>query len=254
MDVARKIARRLERALQRVRDAVSNPAIPISTKFRNVVFECAEVIVRFLPAKMCWDLLYGIEPCQAAVCDNKPDAAVREFFDILGDFDLLRRYEKTLHVGCGYGRVEKCFSKYANICFGVDVSSRAIRLAKEYVGHDKCVFLRNDGETLKVLGNNKFDLVYSVIVFQHMSKAVFKGYLREVKDYLKPRGMFFFQVPLSENGRKGDAVLIDRKDHHSIRRYSVEELEETLTAFGYRVDRMHTYGTDIYCLCSLGDG
>ncbi len=251
MGVARAITRRFKLVLQRVRDAARDPDATFTTKLRNVVFEGAEIIVRFLPAKWCWDLLYGIAPGQAAVCDNKPDAAVREFFDILEDFDLLRRYEKTLHIGCGYGRVEKYFSPYADECFGVDVSSRAIRLAKVYAGHDNCVFLRNDGESLKVLGDNKFDLVYSIIVFQHMSKAAFKGYLREVKEYLTPRGMFFFQVPLPENGGNDSAVFIDRIDHHSIRRYSVEELEETLIAYGYRIARLGVYGNDVYCLCSL---
>ena len=230
-----------------------NPDDPFPTKLRNVAFEGVEVLARFLPAKWCWDLLYGIEPYQAAVCDNKPDAAVREFVDILEDFDLLRRYEQTLHLGCGYGRLEKYLSRYADRCFGVDVSSRAIRLAKNYAGRENCVFLRNDGESLKVLGDNEFDLVYSVIVFQHMSKATFKGYLREIPAYLKPRGVFFFQVPLSGNGRKGDAPLLEGRDNHSIRRYSVEELEETLPAFGYRIDRMRIYGTDIYCLCALSE-
>jgi SAM-dependent methyltransferase len=234
-----------------VRDAARHPDDPFSTKLRNMGFEAAEVVARFLPAKWCWDLLYGIEPCLAAVCENKPDAAVREFIDVLEDFDLLRHYGKMLHVGCGYGRLEKYLSRYADQCFGVDVSSRAIRLAKDYAGGENCVFLRNDGQTLKVLGDNRFDLVYSVIVFQHMSKAAFKRYVREIRGYLKPRGLFFFQVPLSENGRRGDTVLLEGRDHHSIRRYSVEELEETLTAFGYRIGRRRIYGTDIYCLCSL---
>jgi SAM-dependent methyltransferase len=251
MRVARIVGLRLQRFFRRVRDAARNPDDPFSTKFRNVTFEGAEVLARFLPAKWCWDLLYGIEPCRAAVCENKPDAAVREFVDMLEDFDLLRHYEKTLHIGCGYGRLEKYLSRYADQCFGVDVSSRAIRLAKDYAGRDNCVFLRNDGESLKVLGDNRFDLVYSVIVFQHISKATFKKYLREITGYLKPRGLFLFQVPLSGNGREGNGALIGGRDHHSIRRYSVEELEEMLTASGYRVGRMRIYGTDVYCLCSL---
>jgi SAM-dependent methyltransferase len=208
-------------------------------------------VARFLPGKWCWDLLYRIEPCRAAVCENKPDAAVREFIDILEEFDLLRHYRKTLHLGCGYGRLEKYLSRYSDQCFGVDVSSRAIRLAKDYAGRGNCVFVRNDGRSLKVLGDNRFDLVYSVIVFQHISKTAFKGYLREIRRYLKPGGLLFFQVPLSENGRKGNAVLLERSDHHSIRRYSIEELEETLTVFGYHLRRKRVYGTDIYCLCSL---
>lgn len=241
-----RVSRRVSRF---IRDA--NGSFPVT--IRNVLFEFAELFLRFLPAKLFWDLLYTISPYQTAICSNsdESDAGRSETISVLKDFGLLRKYDKTLHIGCGYGRIERFFSEYADESYGIDVSSKAIRWAKVYVNRANCIFLQSDGKKLSVLGDNKFDLIYSFIVFQHISKDNFRQYLREINNYLRPRGIFFFQVPLRNDCEKEEGIPLSRFDHHSIRRYSVREVEETLNVYGYRVNKMRICGDDVYFSCSL---
>ena len=58
-------------------------------------------------------------------------------------------------------------------------------------------FVHNAAQDLSVLGEQRFDLVYSSIVLQHQpSHAIARAYLDEMIRLLAPGGRLVFQIPL----------------------------------------------------------
>jgi len=105
---------------------------------------------------------------------------------------------RILEVGAGIGRLVRAFSLLCpdGTVTGVDISPQMVTYAKSYL-HDlsNAAVLLNDGATLSMFENNKFDFCYSMICFQHIPDVdIVRSYLREIKRVLKPGGMLRLQV------------------------------------------------------------
>jgi SAM-dependent methyltransferase len=102
----------------------------------------------------------------------------------------------VIEIGCGAGRMTKALAEVFGEVYGVDVSGEMIRLAKEsLLDCPNAHVFRNDGATLKELGNIQADFAFSFIVFQHIpSREVIYDYVREVGRLLRPGALFKFQV------------------------------------------------------------
>ena len=103
---------------------------------------------------------------------------------------------RMLEIGCGAGRMTRAFSKIFGEVHGVDVSGEMVAKARRLLADRLNAFIhRNSGSDLRVLGDLKFDFVFSFIVFQHIpSKEVVENYIREAARRLKPGGVFKFQI------------------------------------------------------------
>ena len=103
---------------------------------------------------------------------------------------------RALDIGCGIGRVTKALAQTFQEAHGVDVSGEMVARARSYLARTPNAHVhRNSGADLQVVGELKFDFVFSFVVFQHIpSLAVIESYIREAGRVLKPGGLFKVQV------------------------------------------------------------
>ena len=95
-----------------------------------------------------------------------------------------------LEIGCGYGRQLSQFVEISNYVYGIDITKGAVKLAKENV--PTAIVVEYDGTNIPY-NNDTFDLVTSVFVIQHVSKANAIALLKESVRVLKPGGIFLHE-------------------------------------------------------------
>ncbi|MDY6968753.1 MAG: class I SAM-dependent methyltransferase [Spirochaetota bacterium] len=125
---------------------------------------------------------------------------------VLNDFygDLLNptpsfpvtKGKKTLDLGCGWGRMLKPVAERGADCIGLDISEKMLNLTQKHLKDCKHLsgLIRGDGTSLP-FKNNSFDLIYSLLVLQHLSKSNGIETLKEIKRVLKPGGIAYIRVP-----------------------------------------------------------
>jgi len=116
----------------------------------------------------------------------------KEFWEQKVNLQGLNKDMIFLDLGCGIGRIAKQVSPLVKEYYGVDFSPEMIKKAKEiFQDHDNVNFFVNNGIDLREFEDNKFNLVYVNLVFQHMQREITFNYFREVHRVLKDRGIFF---------------------------------------------------------------
>jgi SAM-dependent methyltransferase len=104
--------------------------------------------------------------------------------------------ETMLEIGCGVGRMTRCFARRFHRVHGVDVAPEMVSIAKERLGGlDNVTLHVGNGYDLDFLGDGSIDFVFSYITFQHIPEtAVTFNYIREAGRVLRRGGHFYFQV------------------------------------------------------------
>jgi 2-polyprenyl-3-methyl-5-hydroxy-6-metoxy-1,4-benzoquinol methylase len=102
----------------------------------------------------------------------------------------------VLDIGCGTGRLMRGMAPYFASVDGIDISDEMISKAKVDNAEIKNLsFHVGDGVSLDVISNQKYDLIYSFIVFQHIPNRKFiKNYFLNSYKHLKDGGFFIAQV------------------------------------------------------------
>ncbi|MFH1145075.1 MAG: class I SAM-dependent methyltransferase [Candidatus Eisenbacteria bacterium] len=110
-------------------------------------------------------------------------------------FDFSGR-EEMLEIGCGIGRMTRCFARRFAVVHAIDVSQEMIAQAGENLAAFANVQLHlGNGRDLSAFADGRFDFVFSYITFQHIPKAAITArYIAEAGRVLKPGGGFYFQV------------------------------------------------------------
>jgi SAM-dependent methyltransferase len=103
---------------------------------------------------------------------------------------------RALDFGCGVGRLTQALCERFDYCCGVDIARSMIRLAQKLNRHgEKCRYVLNERNDLKLFGTDTFDFVCSLITLQHMKPEYSKSYILELLRVLAPGGILFFQLP-----------------------------------------------------------
>ena len=103
---------------------------------------------------------------------------------------------KTIvEVGCGAGRMTRCFASRFGRVMAVDVSSEMQDRAKHYLADFKNIdWLLADGTGLSGIESASSDLVFSYLVLQHFPNSEMAyALLKEFSRVLRPGGVLFFQ-------------------------------------------------------------
>ena len=106
---------------------------------------------------------------------------------------LLTRYVKpqmtVLDFGCGPGFLARCTSEHVAQVIASDVSRGVVACAQHLNPAPNLKYVANGVADLRVVENEKVDLVYTFAVFQHLQKTQAAAFLAEFARVLKPGGM-----------------------------------------------------------------
>ena len=129
--------------------------------------------------------------------------------------------EDALEFGCGLGRVTRALAKRYDRAVGVDISTQMLDQAHRLnAGVANIEFLHNDTGDLSVLGDRRFDLVYSRHVLQHLpTRDLVARSIRELVRRVRPGGLVLIHVPLWIPMR--NRLLVIRRVYRVLRRLGV---------------------------------
>lgn len=150
-----------------------------------------------------WNTLGETEPFFAVLTDERflrerMSDDDREAFFATGEADIARIFDlvpdfkprSALDFGCGVGRLTRALAKRVDRVAGVDAAESMLRIARE-----------NVPETAfsSTIPNERFDLIVSLIVFQHIPVRRGEAFLDELLGRLEPGGVaalhFTFRRP-----------------------------------------------------------
>jgi SAM-dependent methyltransferase len=158
-----------------------------------------------------WEALARLDPMWAVLSwperrlswnrDEFLDTGRREARQVVARLDELGRPEArraALDFGCGLGRVTRGLADHFDEVIGLDIAEgmvdRARALHREV---PNLRFVQSARPDLVVLGERRFDLVYSRLVLQHVgSAAAIRGYVTEFVRVLAEGGLAVFQLPV----------------------------------------------------------
>lgn len=146
---------------------------------------------------------------------------VAELMTRAEELGLPQRRASAMDFGCGVGRATRALAERFEHVVGVDISEAMLIRGREL--HDAfptIEFLHNDAEHLRVVGDRRFDLVYTRLVLQHQpSVAAVRSYIEEFVRVLAPGGAVVFQVPDRLPLRY--RLLVARRAYLALRRLGV---------------------------------
>lgn len=159
-----------------------------------------------------WDQLGRSDPLWAIL--TQPDRqyggwTVEEFFGTgereitevmarAASFALPAAHSTALDFGCGVGRLTQALAVHFERVTGVDISPVMVEQAQRYNRYgERCRYVLNGDNRLRMLSDGSFDLVYSSITLQHLPPRHIRSYLREFVRVLRPGGLLIFQLPAS---------------------------------------------------------
>jgi SAM-dependent methyltransferase len=158
-----------------------------------------------------WEDLGDLDPCWAILA--YPDRRfgrwdLDEFFRS-GEVEIGRltadmqrlghpaKRERALDFGCGVGRLTRSLAPHFRHCYGVDVSAPMIAAARRLnAAFPNCEFVVNANPDLRMFPDGHFDLIYSVLVLQHLpTRAAIAAYVADFARVLAPGGLLVCQIP-----------------------------------------------------------
>lgn len=124
-------------------------------------------------------------------------AEAEAFVRRAAELGLPRERGSALDFGCGLGRMTRALAQHFGEVVGVDISEEMVGGAERAnAGVDGVSFVVNRADDLGRFPDASFDLVYSVIVLQHVpDRAAIESYVREFCRVLRPGGLAVFTLP-----------------------------------------------------------
>ena len=158
-----------------------------------------------------WEELGDLDPCWAILAfperrygrwdlDEFFRSGEQEIAGLAVDMQRLgypARRERALDFGCGVGRLTRALATHFRHCYGLDVSAPMIAAARKLnATYPNCEFVLNDNPDLRMFPDGHFDLIYSVLVLQHLpTRAAIGAYVADFARVLAAGGLLVCQIP-----------------------------------------------------------
>lgn len=108
----------------------------------------------------------------------------------------VREKTRILDLGCGWGRVLKPVMDRGGRAVGLDISHRMLLASRAHLKkHGYNIPLLRGDATRLPFADGSFDMVYSLLVLQHLSKENGREVFREVRRVLAHGGEAYIRVP-----------------------------------------------------------
>jgi len=98
--------------------------------------------------------------------------------------------ERALDVGCGHASHTRAFAEKFDRVDAIDITG--IRVNSEELKKKKIFFKEMDAHNLDILGDEKYDLIYSLSALEHMKD--WKKVVSLISGRLKPGGKFYLVI------------------------------------------------------------
>lgn len=154
---------------------------------------------------------------------------------------LAGSHARVLNIGCGIGRVEKYLAPHVAEIHAVDISGEMIARARARLEGLPNVHLREVTpiEFLAAHPEGRFDLVFSLLVLQHLEKEDAFLYLEDARRVLRPGGALFVQFPNLRSPEYTqafrDALRRRPRSPGRVRPYTEEELRHWMETLGFEI-------------------
>jgi SAM-dependent methyltransferase len=120
-------------------------------------------------------------------------------------FDVKRKVERVLDLGCGNGRHAMYFARQGLKAAGIDVSEQAIEWAKDWAKREHLEIDFRVGDIADLpFADNSFDVVVSHGVLDHVHYETARKAAEEVRRVLTPQGLFYCDLRSTEDFEYGD--------------------------------------------------
>lgn len=156
-----------------------------------------------------WEDMGKLDPCWAILSEPGTKHGkweLKKFFEtgkdeISGLMAAIQKlgvrldHDWALDFGCGVGRLSCALAGCFGNVVGVDISQSMVQQAVAFNTHPNCQFVVNDSESLP-FRSEQFNLVYSVIVLQHVpEQTLIRNYIAEFMRVLRRGGLLVMQLP-----------------------------------------------------------
>jgi ubiquinone/menaquinone biosynthesis C-methylase UbiE len=162
----------------------------------------------------------------------------------------------VLDLGCGIGRVATHVAPLCRTLWAVDASPLMLRYARRRLaGQANVRYARCRGTVVPEVPSGSVDLVYSLLVLQHLEREDAFLLMQEVRRVLRPGGTAYLTFPNLLSDTYLQAFLGYARAGHSTRRararfYTPQEVERVVPAAGLPIASIEP-GTEIVVVCQV---
>jgi ubiquinone/menaquinone biosynthesis C-methylase UbiE len=167
-----------------------------------------------------------------------------------GILALLPESAVVLDLGCGIGRIAEFVAPRCRELWLADISARMLEMARgRLAAHPNLRFVRAMARGVPEIGPASMDLVYAVLVLQHVEREDAFCMMRDLRRVLRPGGTAYLTFPnILDDGYLASFVQYAETGEVAnparARFYTPAESERLVTAAGFTGVRV-TEGPDI---------
>ena len=165
----------------------------------------------------------------------------------------------AVDLGCGIGRVARYLAPHCGRLWAVDASSTMLSLARSRLGALPNVeFALCEETSVPAVPDSSVDLVYGLLVLQHLEREDAFQLMREARRMLKPTGRALFTFPNIMSDPYLDAFIAyvdagEVTNRSRARFYTPQEVHRLLPAAGLAIESIEE-GVEIWARCRPDDG
>jgi ubiquinone/menaquinone biosynthesis C-methylase UbiE len=162
----------------------------------------------------------------------------------------------AVDLGCGIGRVAVHTAPLCRSLWAVDASPLMLRYARRRLEGSRNVrFARSRGTVMPDVPSGSVDLVYSLLVLQHLEREDAFLLMQDVRRVLRPGGVAYLTFPNLLSDTYLQAFLGYARAGHSTRRararfYTPQEVERVVPAAGLPITSIEP-GTEIVVVAQV---